>query len=166
MKLSVKEQEDMLGKYRVLVKRFAQRFSRDPDEVEDITQECLLKIWNSLHTFKGESLASTWLYSIVRNTAINIKTRKKVETLATESEDYGEDSNIAAADPAAQLIALEQEEKFLKLKEKINPLWIELFDMVSEGISYKEISELKGIPVGTVKSSVARAKAQLQKRLS
>jgi RNA polymerase sigma-70 factor, ECF subfamily len=152
------------------------RMLHDRAEAEDLAQEVFVTLYHSLSTFRGESKLSTWIYRITRNRCLNrIKflKRRHVGTQADiddpaigraladpETEAYGERSAGRALDHAALSTLLE--EHLRTLPEEWRTLVI-LRDL--EDLSYEEIAEITSIPLGTVKSRLHRARAELAKRL-
>src|SRR5476651_776694 len=61
----------LMMRYQLQVARVVARYSKNPNDIMDITQEVFMKIYQSIHTFRGESAFYTWLYRIAVNTAKN-----------------------------------------------------------------------------------------------
>ncbi len=134
----------------------------DREDALDITQEVFIKVYRNLDGFKGRSSIKTWLFAIARNTVTNYLTRnkKKEETELEESLFLDNFNRSEAEMKRTLLLALDK----LPL-EHAEILRLYYFDR----FSYKEIAELMGINIGTVKSRLNRAKkylkAELEKRL-
>src|ERR1700761_628758 len=80
--------------YASLVKRhqrfvftLAMRFAKSREDAEEIAQDCFIKAYRSLESFKQESKFSTWLYSIVYTTAMTALRKKKMDTVSVDDED-------------------------------------------------------------------------------
>ena len=83
------------GSFKMLVDRFsdkiyllAMRYTKSPDDAEELMQEVLLIIYRKIHTFQGKSSLSTWIYSITSNTALTFLKKKNAKS-ATAIEDTG-----------------------------------------------------------------------------
>jgi len=146
-----------------------------PAEAEDVVQETFLRAWHSLSRFRGESSLKTWLYAIALNRARarhgTLSRLKAVFTPGKTRDDEVFASLDGAADPA---LSPEENavvtERRRRLREAIRALSDEFRTAVVlrdlEGLSYEEVAEVLGIPVGTVRSRLARGRALLKEKLS
>jgi RNA polymerase sigma-70 factor (ECF subfamily) len=127
----------------------------DPDTADDLTQETYLRAFRALPRFGGRSSARTWLLGIARRTCADhiravVHRRRLDARLAAES-------SVAApkGDPAADLGAAD-------LLRRLAPERRGAFALTQVlGLSYAEAAEVEGVPVGTIRSRVARARADL-----
>ena len=144
---------------------------RDPASAEDIAQESFVKAFQNLNTFRGGSFRS-WLLRIVTNSAYDILRRAKrhpMQPLFPEDEN-GEEMETAPwlADPAA---SVEENIENSQLSEKIHELMSLLPDTYRDvlilvdlhQLDYMEAAETLRVPIGTVKSRLARARLQMRK---
>ena len=129
-------------------------FSNDEDEVADLFQETLIRIWRGLPSFNGESDIKTWIYRIALNTCISIDKKKKrrAETelsmdinLFTDSDRETEQINILH----------KRISRLLPLDRAIVLLWL-------EDISYEEIGAIVGISSKNVSVRLVRIREQLK----
>jgi RNA polymerase sigma factor (sigma-70 family) len=132
-------------------------------EVEDVTQEVFIKVYRKLHTFRGDARLSTWIYRIARNEAINAvsRSRPQLETI-DESALYAG----GAQNPDETLDRKHSRrivEELLASLDERQRVAIELRYMGEK--SYGEIADIMGIPIGTVKTYIYRAKAAMKKEL-
>ena len=146
-----------------------------PADAEDVVQETFLRAWHSLSRFRGESSLKTWLYAIALNRARarhgTLSRLKAVFTPGKTRDDEVFASLDGAADPA---LSPEENavvtERRRRLREAIRALSDEFRTAVVlrdlEGLSYEEVAEVLGIPVGTVRSRLARGRALLKEKLS
>lgn len=119
------------------------------DGVEDVVQEVFIKAWKSRDTFKGNSTVKTWLYRIAMNCCYDYFQKKQPDSSEVSVESVVDESSEDMAlkeliDLAIGKMSMEQRESFV------------LFYKM--GMTQKEISELRGIPVGTVKSQLFSAR--------
>ena len=154
---------------------FAMRMSGNREDAEDLVQDTYLKMHRFLHTFEEGSNLKAWLFKILRNTFIN-KYRKKMrepQEINDNNEDFSLYDRIAADkdeyDPLNK--SSFNIEEFLEddVKCALESLPLAFREIVCysdlEGLSYEEISEVIGCPIGTVKSRLFRSRRLLQKFL-
>jgi len=133
------------------------------EDAEDLVQETLIKAYKSFHQLKDKEKCRAWLTSILYNTFVD-KYRKE-EKVSTISQPI-EESVIYQENPEAEILrgVMDQEvlEALFELPEKYSTIII-LSDI--EGISYKEIAEILGVHIGTVRSRLSRGRELLRDRL-
>lgn len=129
---------------------------------EDITQEAFLKIWKNLHHYRLEKgKISTWMFQILRNTAIDyLRKNKKVHALKSESTPF-DVSKISFQMPVFKDHGLLEEVNKLKEDQKFI-----IQKLIFEGYTQQDLSEEFGIPLGTVKSRFRLAINHLRKKFS
>jgi len=136
----------------------------DSDDVEDVVQMVYMKVYRNLDKFRGDSKFSTWLYQIARNEAINAVKKRRLDTTPVEDlvvaapERDGPEAayhRTAAADDLEQAMA--------RIDERYRGV-LELRYMGER--SYDEISELTGLPIGTVKTYIHRGKVALKRAMT
>jgi RNA polymerase sigma factor (sigma-70 family) len=143
---------------------------RNGADAEDIVQEAALRALTALETTAVER-PKPWFLTIVRNTAISwmAKNRRKDLDYAGDAADLDAiDPRLseAAPDPEETLIALEDGERLRHAITGLpSPLLETLVMRDVNGLSYRDIAEATGAPIGTVMSRLARARALLMKSL-
>ncbi len=144
----------------------ARRILRDPEEAADLTQEVFLHVWQGLPLFRGEARFRTWLYRIVVNHCLNRLRQKRREERVVSLDDVrprqltsGEDLAVAAWKEERRSFIWAQVER-LPLPYR---LVLNLF--YQEELSCAEIAEVLGLPVGTVKTHLFRARQALAEAL-
>ncbi|MDP2344231.1 MAG: sigma-70 family RNA polymerase sigma factor [Deltaproteobacteria bacterium] len=154
----------------------ALRLLRDRGEAEDLTQEVFVALYHHLPDFRGESRLSTWIYRITKNRALNrlkfLKRRQHGNHADVDDpavSRFVRDPDTGAGeerDPERKLaghaLSAVLEHHLRELPEEQRALVI-LRDL--EDLSYEEIAEVTGLPLGTVKSRLHRARAELALRL-
>ena len=146
----------------------ARYWTRNPQDAEDIVQEAYLRALRYFHGYRGEgdSSARAWLLTIVRNTAYTSSRQRRVDALSTEFDDTEHshaaiDDNGVGGDEGAGA-----KETVARALDRLPAEFREVIVLRElQGLSYKEISEVAGVPVGTVMSRLSRARARLQKAL-
>ena len=159
--------------YQDLAYNHAHSILGDPASAEDATQEGFIKAFPGMNTFRGGSFRS-WLLRIVTNSAYDWLRRSRrhpMQPLFPENEDGEEiESPLWIVDPAASVQDQVEKNEFSKtIYELLNEL-PEVFRSVLTLIDinemdYAEAAEALGVPIGTVKSRLARARLQMQEKL-
>jgi RNA polymerase sigma-70 factor, ECF subfamily len=130
---------------------------RNDHDAEDIVQESFLKAYKAQDNFRGGE-ARTWMLSIVRNTAMDYLRRNKAGAAAS-LEDQLHEPEDHAPDPERSLLDQSRRDQvrgaIAKLAEEFREVVV-LREI--EGLSYKEIAGVLGIPMGTVMSRLSRAR--------
>ncbi|HET7599209.1 MAG TPA: sigma-70 family RNA polymerase sigma factor [Gemmatimonadales bacterium] len=149
--------------------RLALRLTTDPMRAEDLVQDTVLKAFRAWHRFQPGTSVRSWLFTILRNTFINDYRRRQREPIAMDIEAA---EPLAAFRPAAdedpegayfdQIVDAKVLEAIDALPDDFREVLV-LSDV--EHMSYAEIAEVLGLPIGTVKSRLFRARRQLQRTL-
>ncbi|MGY1724306.1 sigma-70 family RNA polymerase sigma factor [Blastococcus sp. SYSU DS0533] len=130
----------------------------DPGSADDLTQETFLRAFGSLHRFEGRSSVRTWLLSIARRVcadAVRSRRRRRL-TLVREPADLEALAPQGAGDAVGESAAVAD------LLARLDPDRREAFVLTQLlGLPYAEAAEVAGCPVGTIRSRVARARADL-----
>ena len=160
--------------FRLLIERHQQhifnlcyRMLQQFEEADDATQDTFLKAYRSLKQFRGDARLKTWLCRIARNECLN---RLRHENMASLDQQLTTDYSFQIADSTSSPLELiEQQETQSIVHAAINKLphpyrlAITLFHL--NGLSYKEISQVMEIPMGTVKTHIFRARELLKSKL-
>ena len=165
--------EMLFTKYQRRVSRLVSRFVRSDAEVEDIVQESFIKAYRALGSFRGDSAFYTWLYRIAVNTAKNylVAASKRPISLTqfekNDDDDFEEDHFMSdAATPESELITKQIAET---VNETMNELPADLREAIMlreiEGMSYEDIADSMGCPIGTVRSRIFRAREAISQKI-
>ncbi len=133
-------------------------------ETEDIVQEVFIKIYRALGDFRGESRLSTWIYRIARNEALNAMDRRKPQVIPIEDCADLPDTGESPEASYRRRMSRERLERFMERLDEKERVAIEL-RYVGEK-SYEEIADIMGIPLGTVKTHIHRAKLSLKRMMT
>ena len=158
------------GALEALIKRrekwlwnVAKKTVRDQSLAEEALQEALVSIWNNAHTFRGDSQVSSWMYQIVTRACIDILRKEKVRFhLSLDELENPDLVTEASTFEGALLDGLLIHSALLQIEPQHKEV-ITLLDL--EGRSVQEVSEILGIPGGTVKSRAARGRSALKEIL-
>ena len=163
----------LILKYRERVYSVIYNLTSNREDASDLTQETFIKAFQSINRFKGKSSFFTWLYRIALNTSLTYLRKNKLrrffsfEKMVDEDHTEGFIENMTAdsdSDKAALMSELQEKlnDAFQKLSVKHRTV-ITLFEI--DGLSHKEIAEIVGASVGTVRSRLHYAKQFLQGEL-
>jgi RNA polymerase sigma-70 factor (ECF subfamily) len=143
------------------------RMLGDYDDAAEVSQEAFLSAYRSIKNFRGDSSFSTWLYRIAINHA---NTRRKSSTLSQQRAalmESLEPVSDGGSDPAA---AVERKEIRDRLQSALNGLTPEDATIILlrdlQDVPYESVAAMLGIPIGTVKSRLHRARRALKARLA
>ena len=154
MEISEQEFSKMVKTHKSTIYTVCYMFSNDEDEVADLFQEVLIRIWRGLPSFNGESDIKTWIYRIALNTCISIDNKKKRHA----DTELAMDINLFADnDRETEQISIlhKRISRLLPLDRAIVLLWL-------EDISYEEIGAIVGISAKNVSVRLVRIREQLK----
>jgi RNA polymerase sigma-70 factor (ECF subfamily) len=156
--------ELLLERFRDKVFRLSFSLLRDETQAEDMTQDVLIKIWKGLPGYQGGASLSTWIYTITRNACLTeLKKRAARPTVSLQDPQLEE---VVDALPAMQTsdpqsgTEMDVQVMLAQLPEKYRRV-ITLFYL--EQKAYDEVAAMLGLPLGTVKTLLFRARKELLK---
>ena len=158
---------ELVLEHQRFVFNLALRALNNPQDAEDLSQEAFIRAWSALPRFRRKARFQTWLYRIVMNLCYNRlpRLKREISEMGDESIEFVEDGQSMHI-PAAALDAGELRDY---LHQKIDALPESQRVLISlrfqKDLSYAEISEIVGIPLGTVKTGIFRARKQLREAL-
>ena len=158
-------------KYQGRIAALVSRYVFDPGEVEDVTQEAFIKAYRALDKFRGDSAFYTWLYRIAANAAKNhlvAKGRRPGADATIEDAEGYDDAGVLAEGSSPEALAM-GDELAAVLQQALDDLPDELRAALMlrelEGLSYDDIADVLGCPVGTVRSRIFRAREAVDQRV-
>ncbi len=154
----------------------ARWLARDPTEAEDLVQETFLKALRGFPSFEPETNFKAWIFRILRNTYLTSRTglaalrTVSLEEQMNERDDSGGSGFIEAAidrqTPEIHLMRLADQAALQAAMEELPPPLLEVVLLCDvEEMKYKEIAAVLDVPIGTVMSRIARARAALRRKL-
>lgn len=163
----------LIDAHKDRVFNFIYRLTGNYQEAEDITQEAFITAFQKLNNFKIQFKFTTWLFTIARNIAYNHLKRRNIVRFfsldkANEMDD-GSEIPWEFADTALtpEQICIKKEEAAItnKLIQELDRKYREIFLLrYQEDLSYTEIAEITGLPLGTVEIRLHRAAKQLARK--
>jgi RNA polymerase sigma-70 factor (ECF subfamily) len=138
---------------------------RSPADAEDVVQEACLRALRFFDGFRGGD-SRAWLLKIVRNTCYSWVKKNRPTELSDEFDETLHSSEVWGTDAEAKLVSRANSEQVRKALEALPAGFREVLVLREiEELSYKEISDVTGVPLGTVMSSLSRARQRLREEL-
>jgi RNA polymerase sigma-70 factor (ECF subfamily) len=161
---------ELVRRYQDRLFNTVYRMVDNAEDALDVVQDAFVSAYQSLDSFKGDAQFFTWLYRIAINTAITLKRRQRVaySIRSSRSEDRSVDP-IDTSDYSRPEHGLEKADEERRVQEALNRLSSEhktvlvLKDI--EGHKYEEMAEMLGVPIGTVRSRLHRARLEMREIL-
>jgi RNA polymerase sigma-70 factor (ECF subfamily) len=147
----------------------ARYLMRNGPDADDVVQEAFLRALKYFGGFRGDEATGTrpWLLAIVRNTSYTWQRRRRSEIGAVEFDESLHSDAISDEHPEAVLERTSARETLAETLDELPPAFREILVLRElEGLSYKEISDVVGVPVGTIMSRLSRARKRLQEALT
>lgn len=159
--------EQLVRKYQDRLYNTLVHVTGSTHEAEEVAQDAMLQAYSKLSTFRGKSSFYTWLYRIAFNTAISRQRRKRPRvSLDQMQENIGIDPVDQVESPEA---AMQRSERAKQVHDALGQLSEEFRTILvlreMEECGYDTISEMLGIPVGTVRSRLHRARSTMREYL-
>lgn len=157
----------LVDEHQRYVYNLALRVVKDENEALDLTQETFVRAWTALPNFKGQSQFRTWLYRIITNLCYN-----RLPNLRRSLNDLGDDvmEDIPETKFNAPADEFESNETRKHLRQALADLDENYCLLITlryqNELSYDEIASTLNLPLGTVKTGIFRAKAQLRTALA
>ena len=162
----------LVRKYQHKIIGLISRYVHDWAECEDVAQETFIRAYRAIGSFRGDSAFYTWLYKIAVNTAKNhlvaMRRRPPAEDIDADTAVQFDSGTRLRDDatPEHELARHEIEQTVFATVEKLPE---ELRDAITlrevDGLSYEEIAERMGCPIGTVRSRIFRAREAIDEKL-
>ena len=151
----------LIQSYERFVYNVVYRITGNPDDAKDVSQEAFIMAFKNFGSYNETWAFSTWLYRIAINTAVDHLRKRKNEISYEDYINEGKESYSVSVEE--KVISNESLKYILKAVNTLDEdfkVVIVLKDI--EGLDYKEISDIIGCPVGTVKSRLSRARGKLR----
>ncbi len=162
----------LVRKYQFKIVKLVSRYVHDPNESMDVAQEAFFKAYRALPGFRGDSAFYTWLYRIAINTAKNYLVAQGrrppgSDIDAQEAEQYDGESYLKEYETPERVLLKDEIEAtvYRAIEELPEDLRTAITLRELEGMSYEEIAQTMGCPIGTVRSRIFRARESIDNTL-
>ena len=161
--------EELVNRYQRPISAFVYRMVGDYDAALDLTQEIFIKVYASLSRYRPEFKFSTWIYKIAHNAAIDhlrrTSSRERSLSVGTETDNYDLPLESEGLTPEQQS---EREERRGEIENVVRSLPTAYRELIvlrhSQDLTYEEIVEVTGLPLGTVKNRLFRAREMMRQQ--
>jgi RNA polymerase sigma-70 factor (ECF subfamily) len=161
---------ELVSRYQTRLYNAIMRVLGHAEDAADVVQDSFLNAFQSLSSFKGDAEFFTWLYRIAFNSAMSHKRRKRatvsLDTVQEEGKFDPEDPTDYIK-PGSALARLEEEDELHKAMSRLSVEHKEVLVLKDiEGMRYEEIADILGVPIGTIRSRLHRARIELHSLLT
>jgi RNA polymerase sigma-70 factor (ECF subfamily) len=166
--------DELVRTYNASIYHVAYRMLGDSADAADAVQDTFLKVFRNVESFRGEASLKTWIFRIGISEILNRlrwwKRRHRLSTVSMDDNRNGNGRALCIPDAApSPYQSLESKEQEMAIQQALGRLSADHRSIVVlrdiEGFAYTEIADVLGISVGTVKSRLARARADMKKSL-
>ena len=158
--------ELLIRKHQRLVAHMVGRLVNSPEDLEEICQDVFLKVYEKISEFNFQSKLSTWIATIAYRHAINHLRKKKIELADFPEDEKFEERFISNENLAESIEENEMESVVMRLIEKLPAQYRVVLTLYHlEDMNYAEIGEATGMPEGTVKNYLFRARQLLKENV-
>ena len=158
--------EELVRRYQRPIAAYVYRMVGDYDSALDLTQEVFIKVYNSLSRYRSEFKFSTWIYKIAHNAAIDHLRRNSAREQALNDGSAGERAEVAIERRLSPEQESERNERCSEIELIVRALPHAYRELIilrhSNDLSYDEIAEVTGLPLGTVKNRLFRAREAMR----
>lgn len=159
--------EELVRRYQRPISAYVYRMVGDYEAALDLTQEIFIKVYNSLARYRAEFKFSTWIYKIAHNCAVDYLRRNNVREQSlvggTDGDTYDIPLESTKLTPEQES---EREERRIEIENVVRALPAAYRELIilrhSQDLTYEEIVEVTGLPLGTVKNRLFRAREMMR----
>jgi len=167
---------ELIGRYQRPVFSLIYRLVRDREKAEDLAQETFIKVLNAIDRYDPSYKFSSWIFKIAHNTSLDHLRKKEPETLSLDGSPHAETQADIEASTVTAVSTEETPEDYAASRElggiletavaRLRPEYRTAVILCHvEGRPYEEIAEIMGVPLGTVKTYIHRARNELKVHL-
>ena len=161
--------EELVRRYQRPISAYVYRMVGNYESALDLTQEIFIKIYNSLRRYRAEFKFSTWIYKIAHNSAVDHlrrnSTREQSLVMGAEGDQYDLPVESGRLSPEQES---ERKERRIEIESVVRALPANYRELIilrhSQDLSYEEIVEVTGLPLGTVKNRLFRAREMMRQQ--
>ena len=161
--------------FELLVKRYQQKvfqtcigFVHNEEDAADLTQEVFIRVYKRLHTFKGNSTFSTWIYRISMNMSLNFLRKRKVKHLFTRiDQNEGKQEIISEERTDQNILRRDEKKKIQRILQKLTVAQRKAFVLSHyQELSNQELADVMEISIKAAESLLYRARTRLREILT
>ncbi|HKV36456.1 MAG TPA: sigma-70 family RNA polymerase sigma factor [Pyrinomonadaceae bacterium] len=161
--------EELVRRYQRPISAYVYRMVGNYESALDLTQEIFIKVYNSLNRYRAEFKFSTWIYKIAHNAAVDhlrrSATREQPLVVGPEGDSFDLPLESAHLSPEQES---ERKERRGEIEAVVRALPANYRELIilrhSQDLSYEEIVEVTGLPLGTVKNRLFRAREMMRQQ--
>ena len=161
--------EELVRRYQRPISAYVYRMVGNYESALDLTQEIFIKVYNSLSRYRAEFKFSTWIYKIAHNAAVDhlrrSSTREQSLVAGTEGDSFDLPIESSSLTPEQES---ERKERRGEIESVVRALPANYRELIilrhSQDLSYEEIVEVTGLPLGTVKNRLFRAREMMRQQ--
>ena len=168
---------ELIGRYQRPVLSLIYRIVRDREKSEDLAQETFIKVLNAIERYDPSFKFSSWIFKIAHNTALDHLRRKEPLTLSLEGSPHASTADEVEASALTAVSEDENPEEYATNRELGGQIEVAITRLRPEyrtaivlwhheARPYEEIAEIMGLPLGTVKTYIHRARNELRQHLA
>jgi RNA polymerase sigma-70 factor (ECF subfamily) len=159
--------EELVRRYQRPISAYVYRMVGNYESALDLTQEIFIKVYNSLQRYRSEFKFSTWIYKIAHNSAVDhlrrTATREQSLSVGREGDQFDLPVESGRLSPEQES---ERKERRGEIESVVRALPANYRELIilrhSQDLSYEEIVEVTGLPLGTVKNRLFRAREMMR----
>jgi RNA polymerase sigma-70 factor (ECF subfamily) len=161
--------EELVRRYQRPISAYVYRMVGNYDSALDLTQEIFIKVYNSLRRYRSEFKFSTWIYKIAHNSAVDHLRRNNTREQSLISGPEGDhfELPLESTRPSPEQES-ERKERRIEIEVVVRTLPATYRELVilrhSQDLTYEEIVEVTGLPLGTVKNRLFRAREMMRQQ--
>jgi RNA polymerase sigma-70 factor (ECF subfamily) len=161
--------EELVRRYQRPISAYVYRMVGNYESALDLTQEIFIKVYNSLNRYRAEFKFSTWIYKIAHNAAIDHlrrnSTREQSLVVGPDGDQFDLPIESSRLTPEQES---ERRERRAEIESVVRTLPANYRELIilrhSQDLSYEEIVEVTGLPLGTVKNRLFRAREMMRQQ--
>ena len=158
--------EQLISQNKKLVAHMIARVVKNQEDREELCQDVFMKVFDKIKAFNYQSKLSTWIATIAYRQAINHLRKRRIPIKETDSDEYFKERFVTDDNPLQTLEDSDIEQKVLTLMDELPVHYRTIITLYHvEGMSYPEIGSVTGMPEGTVKNYLFRARNLLKEKI-
>lgn len=163
--MSKSEFSSMILTHQDFLRQLALKLTKSSDDSDDLIQETLFKALKNRDKFQEGTNIKGWLYTIMKNTFINAYRKRKNQNTFVDETENKYFINMRESEKSVSTDSIVDHKYIMKQINSVDKTYLETFMMYYNGYKYEEISEILGIPLGTVKSRIFLARRKMMDKL-